>query len=142
MRLQVHDIGTWTFKGITGAHQVVVLLPSRLANRMANAPVKKSSKAVCEESSEGLLHELWVEVVNIDTILLDPELLVSAGIGAQGEAAAASGLSAPAGAPTTAPSTVASLGEAGSGTVGVSTLAGITHISDDIPVVDGGRGSA
>lgn len=118
MRLQVYDIGIWTFKGISGAHCVVVLLPSRLAGRMAHAPVKKSSKAVCVEPSEGLLRELWVEVVNMDTILLDPELLLSAGLGGQGVAQTGSGQVAPAGAPTAVPYTATSLAGAGSGWVG------------------------
>jgi hypothetical protein len=115
MLLQVYDIGTWTFKGISGTHPVVVLLPSRLAGRMLHAPVKKSSKAVCVEASEGLLHELWLDVINIDTILLDPELLLSAGLVGQGHTAA--GPAVPAGAPTAVPSTAASLAGAGSGWV-------------------------
>jgi hypothetical protein len=40
MRLQVHDQGTWAFKGISGAHPVVMLLPSRLAGRLAHAQVR------------------------------------------------------------------------------------------------------
>ena len=116
MRLQVYYIGIWTFKGISGAHPVVVLMPSRLAARMSHASVKKSTKAVCVQHAEGLLHELWVEVINMDTILLDPELLMSAGIGAQGQASAgAAGASQPAGAPSAVPSTAASLAGAASG---------------------------
>jgi hypothetical protein len=119
MRLHVYDIGIWMFKGISGAHPVVVLLPSRLAGRMVHASVKKSSKAVCVEQSEGLLHEFWVETINMDTILLDPELLLSAGIGGQGQAQSANGgVAAPAGAPTAAPSMAASLAGAESGRVG------------------------
>lgn len=115
MLLQVYDIGTWTFKGISGTHPVVVLLPSRLAGRMLHAPVKKSSKAVCVEASEGLLHELWLDVINIDTILLDPELLLSAGLVGQGQMTA--GPAVPAGAPTAVPSTAASVAGAASGWV-------------------------
>lgn len=121
--LQVYDIGTWVFKGISGAHPVVVLLPSRLAGRMVHGtPVKKSSKALCVEPSEGLLHELWVEVVNMDTILLDPELLLSSGIGGQqgglhGQAGSGGVVMPPAGTPTAAPSTAASLAGAESGRV-------------------------
>jgi len=114
MRFQVYDIGTWSFKGIAGAHPVVVVLPSRLAARMGHAAVKKSSKAVCVQPAEGLLHELWVEVINMDTILLDPELLLSAGIGAQASATPGAP-AAPAGAPSAAPSIAASLTGAGSG---------------------------
>jgi hypothetical protein len=118
MRLQVYDIGIWMFKGISGAHPVVVLLPSRLAGRMVHASVKKSSKAVCVEPSEGLLHEFWVETINMDTILLDPELLLSAGIGGQGQAQSGTGRVATAGSPTAAPSMSASLAVAESGRVG------------------------
>jgi hypothetical protein len=121
MRLQVYDIGVWTFKGISGAHPVVVLLPSRLAGRMAAAPVKKSSKALCVEPPEGgctPLHELWVELVNMDTILLDPELLLCAGLGGQGgqlQPGAAGPALLPAGAPTAAPSTAGSIADGGMG---------------------------
>ncbi|WIA17584.1 hypothetical protein OEZ85_014409 [Tetradesmus obliquus] len=87
LHIQLHDQGTWTFKGISGAHPVVLLLPSRLAGRLAHTPAKKSSKAVCVQPAQGLLAELWVEVVNLDTILLDPGVLLSAG----GVAAAAAG---------------------------------------------------
>lgn len=121
MRLQVYDIGVWTFKGISGAHPVVVLLPSRLAGRMAAAAVKKSSKALCIEPPEGgsgPLHELWVDLVNMDTILLDPELLLCAGLGGQGgqvQAGAGGPALLPAGAPTAAPSTAGSIADGGIG---------------------------
>jgi hypothetical protein len=125
MRLQVHDIGVWTFKGISGAHSVVVLMPGRLSGRMTHLPVKRSSKAVCIEPAEGLLHELWVEVVNMDTILLDPELLISAGIGGHGQVVqVGSGSVQPAGAPTAAASTATSLAGAGSGWVAAAHVAG------------------
>jgi hypothetical protein len=81
MRLQVHDRGTWSFKGLSGAHPVVLLLPSRLAGRLAHTQAKRSSKAVCvaPPAPQALLHELWIEVVNMDTLLLDPEALLAAG---------------------------------------------------------------
>jgi hypothetical protein len=124
MRLQVHDIGVWTFKGISGAHSVVALMPGRLAGRMAHLPVKKSSKAVCVQPAEGLLHEIWVEVVNMDTILLDPELLMSAGISGHGQAQVGSSAVQAAGAPTAAASTATSLAGAGSGWVVAVQAAG------------------
>lgn len=124
MRLQVYDIGVWTFKGISGEHPVVVLLPSRLAGRMSAAAVKRSSKALCieppPEDGCGPLHELWVDLVNMDTILLDPELLLCAGLGGQGgqgQLAGAGGPQAllPAGAPTAAPSTAGLIADGGMG---------------------------
>lgn len=133
MRLQVYDIGTWTFKGISGAHPVVVLMPSRLAARMSLAPVKKSSKAVCVQPAEGLLHELWVEVVNMDTILLDPELLLSAGIGAYGQQQSGAGASVHAGT-----STATSL--AGSGRIAPDAVAAVAAVADDGDAGSGGDG--
>jgi hypothetical protein len=91
LHIQVHDQGTWTFKGISGAHPVVLLLPSRLAGRLQHTPAKKSSKAVCVQPAEGLLSELWVEVVNLDTILLDPGVLLTGGGAAVGAAGMTSG---------------------------------------------------
>jgi hypothetical protein len=38
LQVQVHDQGTWAFKGISGAHPVVLLLPSKLAGRLAHSP--------------------------------------------------------------------------------------------------------
>jgi hypothetical protein len=52
----------------------------------ACAAGKRSSKAVCVQPAKGLLHELWLDVVNLDTILLDPEALMA---GAAAGAAAA-----------------------------------------------------
>eukprot|EP00775_Hariotina_reticulata_P007074 gene7074-7287_t len=78
LQVQVHDQGTWAFKGISGAHPVVLLLPTKLAGRLAHSTGKKSSKAVCVQPARGLLNELWLEVVNLDTILLDPEALMAA----------------------------------------------------------------
>lgn len=48
----------------------------RLAGRRYILQGKKSSKAVCVQPAEGLLHEIWLEVVNLDSILLDPQLLL------------------------------------------------------------------
>jgi hypothetical protein len=95
LHIQVHDQGTWAFKGISGAHPVVLLQPSRLAGRLQHTPAKKSSKAVCVQPAQGLLSELWIEVVNLDTILLDPVVLLLAG-----GAAAAAGMTSGGGAMT------------------------------------------
>jgi hypothetical protein len=81
LQLQVHDLGTWTFKGINGNHQVVQILPSQLSGRLQlsrPAGVPASKKATCIAPASGLLAEVLVKVCNLDTILVDP-LLVSLG---------------------------------------------------------------
>jgi hypothetical protein len=79
--MQVHNQGTWTFKGISGAHPAVLQLSRCPAawQGAAHISAKKSSKAVCVQPARGLFTELWVEVVNLDTILLDPGVLLTAG---------------------------------------------------------------
>jgi hypothetical protein len=86
----------------------VLLLPSRLAGRLQHTPAKKSSKAVCVQPAQRLLSELWIEVVNLDTILLDPGVLMLAG-----GAAAAAGMMSGGGAMT--PTAAAAVGASSRG---------------------------
>ncbi|GBF94709.1 adenylate cyclase [Raphidocelis subcapitata] len=82
--LQVHALGTWTFKGISGEHSVVQLLPAQLAARLYLSEPKRSSKAACVHAESGLLYEGTVEMVNVDAILFDPSSLDAAGGGGGG----------------------------------------------------------
>ena len=78
MQLQVHDLGTWTFKGINGSHQVVQVLPSILSGRLQLGGPGGSKKASCIAPASGLLAEVLVQVCNLDTLLVDPLLVGSA----------------------------------------------------------------
>lgn len=77
LHIQVFNEGLWRFKGVPDSHRVCLVMPTLLAGRLQQPLGKASSKATCVQPAGGLQHGLWVEVLNLDRVLVDPALLAA-----------------------------------------------------------------
>lgn len=68
--LEVHAMGTYTFKGISGSYQLVHVCPMHLASRHTGGSNKPrnslSSKVSLVGAQKGLLHTAVVDLVDVD----------------------------------------------------------------------------
>lgn len=78
--LQVHDVGTWSFKGIAKPYPVVQIVPSCLMGRLLLMGVKSGPKATCIEPASGQVGSVCVDMVSLSQIMYNPNDADSAAI--------------------------------------------------------------
>lgn len=79
VQVQVHDMGTYMLKGLSSSQQIVQIVPTCLAERIATGSKASAKKTICLKPASGLRHEVYVDMVNISEIMYNPMEFSSTG---------------------------------------------------------------
>jgi hypothetical protein len=65
----VWEVGCFQFKGLQKEYEVVQIMPSCLSPRLALVKSRSTEKAKMLSQSDTKLHTVWVDVVNINSVM-------------------------------------------------------------------------
>ncbi|GAX82245.1 hypothetical protein CEUSTIGMA_g9673.t1 [Chlamydomonas eustigma] len=69
VQLEVWEVGCFLFKGLQKQYDVVQIMPSCLSPRLSLVKSRSTDKAKMLSQSETRLHTVWVDVININSVM-------------------------------------------------------------------------